>query len=160
MAGVRPMAMRTQSKPPKVRPSAVCSDSFPSAALLTAEGVQRGCSSGPCFSISPMSVSTMKGSKPRRSTVSPRKKRCASVPSPWKMPAISTPMYPEPITAARAGCSSRSKKPSEEMQCSAPGIAGIVGAPPQAMSTLSPLICRTLPSSIATRTVFLPVKDA
>ena len=45
--------------------------------------------------------------------------------------------YPPPTTTTCLGCFSSSKKPSEVMTCSLPGMSGTRGAPPTATSTWS-----------------------
>ena len=56
--------------------------------------------------------------------------------------------------------SSSSKKPSELMQCSAPGMSGMLGVPPTAMSTWSAESSVVAPSAPSTATVLGPVKRA
>ena len=53
-------------------------------------------------------------------------------PRPWKIPLNSAATYPPPTTSTRLGRSGSSSASFEVMQCSMPGIAGIVGQPPVA----------------------------
>mmetsp|Transcript_28091 Transcript_28091/g.43402 ORF Transcript_28091/g.43402 Transcript_28091/m.43402 type:complete len:205 (+) Transcript_28091:554-1168(+) len=154
--GTRPMAARTTSSPPTTPPFASIRVFFPSSSFVTPATpppVFR-CMIIPLFTIAVSSAAEIAGSKFRRA-IAPRVTRCTSDPSVRSIPASSTAMYPAPITATAFGRDSRSKNPSEEMQCSStPGTAGpMSGRPPVAMRIFFPVTLSIDPSDPKTDSV-------
>mmetsp|Transcript_33091 Transcript_33091/g.64921 ORF Transcript_33091/g.64921 Transcript_33091/m.64921 type:complete len:206 (-) Transcript_33091:314-931(-) len=128
---VRPIAYSTTSNPSRVFPFPMSKVFLPSTQEIEAT-VALLTKVTPAFFISSANASEMSASNVR-SALGPRVMRVVSDPNALRMPAISTAIYPAPTTATLAGTSERSKKPSELIVCSMPGISGMAGFPPTAM---------------------------
>mmetsp|Transcript_7106 Transcript_7106/g.14178 ORF Transcript_7106/g.14178 Transcript_7106/m.14178 type:complete len:223 (-) Transcript_7106:385-1053(-) len=81
--------------------------------------------------------------------------RCTSAPSPLKMPANSTAIYPPPtITILSLATLSNTRASSEVIACSAPGIFSLTACPPVATKIFFVLRRSTDPSWHRTSTVW------
>ena len=154
--GLRPTAHSTESTPSSDEPSEIRTVSAPphcsSRSILAS--VAPVLISIPSAARAAMSSVPSISSK-ARSTRSRRSTMTTSLPSARSIPASSTAMYPLPVTTVRRGHSSSSKKPSEVIPSSAPGVGGTEGTPPVATTTWS-AVRRTPPAS----TVRGPTKRA
>ena len=100
--GTRPVAHMRQSVT-TVSPLSISTERLPSSFLVTETGVTFAITSMLRASRFVATVERTSSSKPRRGR-SARYAIFVSEPSPEKMPANSTAMYPPPITSTRLGC--------------------------------------------------------
>ncbi len=144
--GSRPVAMSTASTrssdvPSPVGASSSSTASAPSARARAISVSSRRSKRRPYTSVKRVAMSSSSSSSSR----SPRTRIVTSVPSSWKKWLISAVTKPPPTTASRRG-SSGSRMTSSEVwtvTCSSPGIGGMVGRLPAAMTICGASIVRS-----------------